>query len=399
MNNQPLHRTLGLALVTFYGLGTIIGAGIYVLVGEVARSAGTLLPAAFLLAGIIALLTGSCYAELSGRYPHAAGAVLYVDEAFSSPLVSQLTGLLVLVTGIVSAAAISRGFVGYLDIYWKIPPSYTIVALGALMGLVASKGIKESALLISAITLLEVAGVLLVIGFTVIGDPVTQLPQSVVPFAPTPIIAGAFIAFYAFIGFEDMVNLAEETRDPGITMPRAILISIAVSTLLYIAVAVAATFYVDLVQLADSGSPLVLMVSGNTWAVNLVTLIGMVAITNGALTQIIMASRMLYGMAGRGLLPHFFRHVNSRTQTPSRNTWLVTLVIIGFALWLPVLTLAKLTSTVMLVIFAGVNLALIRIRHTQRGPATLTFKVWPWVPWLALAVNLYLLGYLLWAMQ
>jgi amino acid transporter len=389
-----LHRHLGLPLVTFYGLGTIIGAGIYVLVSEVAKTSGTFMPWAFMMAGVIASLTGACYAELSSRFPHAAGAVLYIDQAFGKPTLSRTTGVLVLLTGIVSAATISRGFVGYLDIYWQVNPSLAIIGLCIVMGTITSIGIRESAWAITIITLLEVIGLFLVLGFTSWGQqPVVQIEQLHIS-GIEPVILGAFLAFYAFIGFEDMVNLAEEVKNPRVNLPRAILLSIVISSLLYIAVSVTAVIYVDLAQLGASSSPLALMVSNHPGAVKTIGLIGIFAITNGALTQIIMASRVLYGMARRGLLPGVFAQVNRRTRTPLLNTWLVTLMIMGFALWLPLVTLASITSAIMLVIFALVNLSLLKVKKAgtfeDEAPS---FQVWRWVPLAGLVINLCLLAY------
>jgi APA family basic amino acid/polyamine antiporter len=397
MSEDPevsLNRHLGLPLVTFYGLGTIIGAGIYVLVSEVARTSGSLMPLAFLLAAVIASLTGACYAELCSRFPHAAGAVLYIDKAFGKATLSQTTGVLVLLTGIVSAATISRGFVGYLDIYWQVDPNLAIIGLCMVMGAITSIGIREAAWAITVITLLEIIGLVLVLGFTAWGqEPVAQT-ETLQLTGVEPVILGAFLAFYSFIGFEDMVNLAEEVKNPRVNLPRAILLSIVISSLLYLAVSVTAVRYVNLVDLGASSSPLALMVANHPQAVKIIGLIGIVAITNGALTQIIMASRMLYGMARRGLLPGIFARVSRRTRTPLLNTWLVTFMIMGFALWLPLVTLASITSAIMLVIFALVNLSLLKVKkaETVQGEAP-SFQVWHWVPLAGLVINLCLLAY------
>jgi APA family basic amino acid/polyamine antiporter len=397
MSEDPevsLNRHLGLPLVTFYGLGTIIGAGIYVLVSEVARTSGSLMPLAFLLAAVIASLTGACYAELCSRFPHAAGAVLYIDKAFGKATLSQTTGVLVLLTGIVSAATISRGFVGYLDIYWQVDPNLAIIGLCMVMGAITSIGIREAAWAITVITLLEIIGLVLVLGFTAWGQEPVAHTETLQLTGVEPVILGAFLAFYSFIGFEDMVNLAEEVKNPRVNLPRAILLSIVISSLLYLAVSVTAVRYVNLVDLGASSSPLALMVANHPQAVKIIGLIGIVAITNGALTQIIMASRMLYGMARRGLLPGIFARVSRRTRTPLLNTWLVTFMIMGFALWLPLVTLASMTSAIMLVIFALVNLSLLKVKkaETVQGEAP-SFQVWHWVPLAGLVINLCLLAY------
>ncbi len=382
-----LKRSLGLALVTFYGLGTIVGAGIYVLVGEVARVSGEDLPWAFLLAGVIAGLTGACYADLCGRFPRAAGAALYVDRAFGRPGLSLLTGALILATGIISAAAISRGFVGYLNLYIALPDTVAIIGLCLVMGLVTSVGIRESAWVISAITLLEVSGLLLVAGLTGNGEPRSLS----LDLAPGPVMLGAFLAFYAYIGFEDMVNLAEEVVEPRRVLPRAVLLAIGLSSLLYMMVSIAAVRHVDLQGLADSSSPLALMIGNHEAAARVLGMIGVIAVSNGALTQIITGSRLLYGLARRRLLPRLFGSVHPRTRTPLLSTWLVVIAIASLAVFLPVATLARITSAIMLVIFMLVNLSLIRVQR-RAGPVV-GFRVWTWVPWLSLALNTALLAY------
>jgi amino acid transporter len=304
-----------------------------------------------------------------------------------------LTCFLILLTGVISAATISRGFVGYLHLYWQIPPVFAITGLCLVMGTITSMGIKESAWAITLITLLEVAGLFFVLGVATWDKTPIQQPEQMMMAGITPLVLGVFLAFYAFIGFEDMVNLAEEVQEPERTLPRAIGLSIGLSSILYIAVAVVGVLYVDLSALAESGSPLAFMVSDYPAAVSIIGLIGMVAITNGALTQIIMASRMLYGMARRSLLPKIFAQVSERTHTPVLNTWLVTATILGFALFLPLATLAKITSAMMLVIFIVVNLSLIRVRKRYKDSPRPAFQVWPWVAPLGIAVNLALLGY------
>jgi amino acid transporter len=394
MHTSPsLKRYLRFPLVTFYGLGTIVGAGIYVLVSEIARTSAGAMPWAFALAGLIATLTGASYAELCTRYPKAAGAVLYVDEAFGRPQLSQAIGILLLLTGIVSAAAICNGFVGYLEVYIDVHHSVAITGLCLLMGAIATVGIKESAWTIGLITLTEVAGLLLVIVIASRGEPVTAPAPVNLPAGPGALFLGAYLAFYAFIGFEDMVNLAEEVVEPERVLPRAILAALGISVLLYIAIAVTALRYIDLGALQDSRSPLALMVANSPTALKLMGVIGMIAITNGALTQIIMSSRVIYGMAARKLLPALFGGVNKTTRTPILNTWLVTALILGFALWLPLVTLAKITSAIMLVIFIVVNLALLRVKSDPGRNQRPHFRVWTWVPLLGLLLNLGLLGY------
>ncbi len=390
--NTSLQRKLGLSLVTFYGLGTIVGAGIYVLIGEVANVAGQQITWAFVLAGLVASLTGACYAELSARFPAAAGAVVYIDQAFNKKRLSQLTGLLIILTGIVSAATISRGFVGYLELYISVPDWLAIVALGLLLGGIAILGVKESASTVALITILEVFGLLMVIVVVLFSSETKIIHQSE-PFRISAIVLGSFLAFYAFIGFEDMVNLAEEMKSVERDMPRAIFLAISISILLYLGITAVAAEYTNLDGLATSGSPLAYMLGDNSLAVTAIGFISLVAITNGALTQIMMGSRVLYGMAQRNRIPGIFGRIWTKTSTPAFSTLVVTLLILVFALWLPLAALAKLTSSIMLMIFALVNLSLIRIKTAESGEAYTHFRVPLAVPVLGLLVNMSLLGY------
>jgi basic amino acid/polyamine antiporter, APA family len=390
--STPLQRKLGLSLVTFYGLGTIVGAGIYVLIGEVANIAGQQIAWAFLLAGIIASLTGACYAELSSRFPAAAGAVLYIDQAFNKKRLSQFSGLLIILTGIVSAATISRGFVGYLGLYIDIPDWLAIVSLALILGSIAVLGVKESASAVALITILEVFGLLMVIVLVSFSSQ-TEAPHNHESFQLSSIILGSFLAFYAFIGFEDMVNLAEEMKSVKRDMPRAIFFAMIISTLLYLGIAWVAAEHTNLPGLASSDSPLAYMLGDHKLAVMIIGLISLVAITNGALTQIIMGSRVLYGMSRRNILPKVFGQVWTKTSTPVFSTLTVTFVILIFALWLPLAVLAKLTSSVMLMIFALVNLSLIRIKMIEAPKMTDHFKVPMAVPVLGLLMNISLLVY------
>jgi basic amino acid/polyamine antiporter, APA family len=388
-----LKRTLTLPLVTFYGIGGIVGAGIYVLIGEVAGVSGNGVAMAFLLAGVIAGLTGATYAELSSRFPKSAGAALFVDEAFNQPQFSRLIAAMLLFTGVISSSAIAQGFVGYFQLYVPLGDNAVLILLCVLMFGVASWGIKESAWLISIITLIEVGGLLLII-FQTSTLPMSANVSAVFDFSsPGTIVIGSFIAFYAFIGFEDMVNVAEEVKDPHHTMPRGILLAVAVSSLLYMGVAIVAILFVDLDSIAASSSPLTLMVGQNETLIVIISLISMVAIVNGALVQIIMSSRVLYGMAMRKLLPPVFARLNRRTQTPVLNTLLTTLVILALAILFPLVTLAKVTSAMMLFIFVVVNGSLIVIKWRERhGKGFQGFRVPLLIPCFGLVFSLVLLG-------
>ncbi len=377
-----LARKLGLGLLTFYGLGNILGAGIYVLVGKVAGEAGYYTPLAFLLAAMVAGITALTYAELSSRFPYAAGEAIYLKEGFGMTWLSTLTGLLIAMAGMLSAATISRGFVGYLEVFVGLPDTLALTLLLLTLGLVAVWGIAESIKVAALFTAIEMAGLALII---VVAFPDAAMLEAAFAHLPPPthisiwpgILTGAFLAFYAFIGFEDMVNVAEEVRDPSRNMPRAIFLALGIATLLYGLVGLVAIVDLDPQRLAASDAPLALVYEQATGKPPvLISMISMFAVINGALIQIIMAARVFYGMSKQGWLPAFLARVSPRTRTPSTATLIVVALILALALWFPLLSLAKYTSYLILVIFLLVNLALLRIRKTPPPAGVTTYPVW-----------------------
>ncbi len=384
-DNPELKRTLSLAQITFYGLGTILGAGIYVLVGKVAGTAGLYAPLAFVVAALLAGLTGLSYAELAARHPKSAGEAVYVQDGFRWRPLSMLVGFLIILTGIVSAATIANGFVGYLHVFIDVPDWLAITLLVLVLGALAAWGIAESVMAATAITLVEVGGLMLVL--VVAGgsfaDLPARLPELIPPFEVPVwqgILLGAFLAFYAFIGFEDMVNVAEEVQEPTRNLPLAILLAIGISTVLYLLVALVAVLALPPAELAASRAPLALIYERTTGSPPvLISLVSMFAVVNGALIQIIMASRVFYGMSREGWLHAVFGRVHMRTRTPLLSTALVTGLVLILALWLPIVTLAKATSSIILVVFVLINLSLVRIKRHTPHPAGI--RIYPmWVP-------------------
>lgn len=380
-----LKRALSLPLVTFYGLGNILGAGIYVLVGKVVAHAGIFAPLSFLIAALLACLSAFAYAELAARFPLSAGEAVYVQEGIGIQSVSALVGLLIILAGIVSAATILRGFTGYLQVFLPVHDMAALLVLIVLLGGLAAWGISESVFVAALITVVEIIGLLLIIGVAAPG--LAQLQPLAADFSPlletgvwNGIFVGGFLAFYAFIGFEDMVNVAEEVQQPRRNLPRAILVALAVSSLLYFLVALAAVTSVPGELLATSDAPLAFLyayVTGREPV--LITLISMFAVINGALIQIIMASRVCYGMGRKRWLPAIFARVHNVTRTPVIATLSVALLVLIMALWLPLETLAKATSYFLLVVFSLINLSLWRIKRRAPHPAGV-ICVPRWVP-------------------
>ncbi|MGA1562472.1 MAG: APC family permease, partial [Gammaproteobacteria bacterium] len=398
---QPrLRRSLGLGLLLFYGLGNIIGAGIYVLIGEVAANAGSAAPLAFLLSSIPAALTALTYTELAARLPYSAGEAVYAHSAFRSAMLSRLVGLIIALAGMLSAAAIARGFAGYLGVIIHISDAVAISALIGVLTLIAIWGIRQSMWLAAALTLIELIGLLLVIGGGIIhlGDTNQIVPTAATHSITTPsdsvsvwtwsgVFAGAFLAFYAFLGFEDMVNVAEEVERPERNLPIAILLALIISSLMYAGVSWIGLQLATAAELAASEAPLALLITratalpGETLA-----LIALLAVSNGVLAQIIMASRIVYGMAAQGWMPRIFMRVELRTQTPMLATILVAAVVLLLALTQPIAGLANATSALILIIFTGMHVALMVLQR-RPGPKP-AWHIPRWIPPIGIVVNL-----------
>jgi len=368
-----LKRSLSLVMVTFYGLGTIIGAGIYVLVGKVASQAGLFAPASFLIAALLAAFTAFSYAELVARYPRSAGEAVYVQRAFNWPFLARAVGLLIVLVGIVSTATLANGFVGYLDRFIVLPPWLTITLLIVGLGLLAVWGINQSVGFAALLTVVEIIGLVIVLWAA--RGVVIELPEHTGTLLPDAdalvwqgVLLGAFVAFYAFVGFEDMVNVAEEVKDPSHTVPLAIIITLVITTLLYLLVTMTAVVGLPLEQLAGSEAPLADMYthfSGQPATV--IVIIGLLSVLNGVLVQIIMATRVLYGMSSQGWLHAWFAHIHIKTRTPLNATIVVVVITLVAAISLPLLTLAKATSFVTLVIFTLMNLSLWRVKIIEKS--------------------------------
>lgn len=382
-----LHRRLTLPLLVLYGVGITVGAGIYVLIGAMAAHAGMHAPLAFVVGGLVMGFTAASYAELCTRYPYSAGEAAYVRAAFRSRLLSRITGLATIAIGVVSSAAVSIGSVGYIRELTALPDWILLLLVVTALGAVACWGILESVLLAALFTLIEIAGLLLVIaaGATSDIEIAAAVPQMLFPPADMTVFTGiafaSLLAFFAFIGFEDLVNVAEEAREPERTLPRAIAITLGISICLYCAVAIVSVAAVDPAVLGASPAPLSLVfrqVSG--FGTVAITLIAIIATLNTILAQMTMASRVLYGMAGQGDLPAIFGSVYRRTRTPVFSTVFVSLLVIALALAFSLERLAEATSLATLAVFAVVNLALLKLKRDQVTPAADVLTLPTWIP-------------------
>jgi basic amino acid/polyamine antiporter, APA family len=331
--------------------------------------------------------SAASYAELSTRYPVSAGEAAYVRAGTRSRVLSAIVGLLVILSGIVSSAAISIGSTGYIREFVDVPPLLLVSLLVCGLGAIAAWGIMESIIVASLFTLFETGALLfiIVIGIadnpTIIADIPRIFPDVIDSTAWAAIGSAGLLAFFAFIGFEDMVNLAEEIKDPERVLPRAILLTLVIGTLIYFLLTTVVVLSVPLGDLAQSEAPLSFVFLHITGASPFViTLIAIFATLNGVIIQIIMASRVLFGMAKQGVAPSVFAGVNSRTQTPVMATVAVSAIILFLALTTPLEDLAEWTSRVVLAVFAFINISLILIKLRREPSPDSCFKVWIGIP-------------------
>lgn len=363
-NSQPLARRLSVTLLTLYGIGTILGAGIYVLAGKVAGESGIYTHYAFVVAAVIVSFSAHAYAKLSREFPVSAGEAAYVQNILRSNHLATLVGWAIVFTGVVSSATIAKGFAAYVGPYTQLPAYVVISGLVIFLTALAIAGVAQAVGFAAVFTVIEIIGVGIIIllaapklpTFVANNPEIFSLPPT--SFFPA-IMFGAFLAFYAFIGFEDIVNMAEEVKQPEKSLPRAIYLSLIVTSLLYALTALSFMALLPMDVFIGSDAPFAEVAKNQPLlSLELITLISIAAISNGALIQIIMGSRVLYGMANKKLAPSVLSFVWHKTKTPVVSTLFVSAIVLIFALALPITSLAKITSTIVLIIFSLVNLSL-----------------------------------------
>ncbi|MCR2784390.1 MULTISPECIES: APC family permease [unclassified Microbacterium] len=369
-----LKRAVGTPLLFAFIVGDTLGAGIYTLVGTMANDVGGVIWLPLLIALVVALLTAGTYAELITKYPHAGGAARYVDRAFGIPYVSFLVGFLMMASGITTAAALANAFAGdYLTALIDVPPIPAAIVFIALLTLINLRGVRESLGANLVASVIEVTGLVIVIVVCAIvfGSGGGE-PARIFEFAPdVPPIEGAFaasiIAFFSFLGFEAAANMAEEVRNPSKAYPRALFGAIFTAAVVYLLIAVGAVIVLPPEELAESTGPLLAVVAASgvgipSW---LFSLIALVAIANGALLFMVMASRVGYGLAEAGLLPDTFGRVLPKRRTP----WVSILVIAGITMVLTVVgdisTLAETTVLLLLLVFLSANVSVLVLKKDK----------------------------------
>ncbi|MGL4879968.1 MAG: APC family permease [Waterburya sp.] len=396
---DSLKRVFGLPTLIIYGVGDILGAGIYAVIGKIAGLSGTLVWASFLTAMVVAAFTALSYAELGSRFPQSGGVACFVHRAFRIDWLSVLVGWLMFCTCLVSMATLSKAFAGYLNAFAPAIPAWLIVlALFAVLAFVNFRGMKESSALNIVCTSIEVTGLVIVILVAILflngGGTVTP---AAVPTEQTigwvAVVQGAALAFYAFIGFEDIVNVAEEVKNPERNVPKAILFALAIAGVVYILVSWLALQVLNPAALTASEAPLLDVVrqAQPNFPQVVFTIIALFAVLNTTLLNFVTASRLLFGMSREGLLPTWLGRLHRRRATPYRTFLVILPIAIFLALSGTLEFLAGTTATLILAMFCLVNLSLLLIK--RRDPETNGFKVPYIIPAIALLFDVILVAF------
>jgi len=394
-----LRRSIGPAQMALYGLGSMLGAGIYGLIGKAAGQAGNALWLAFLVALVAALLTALSYASLGSRYPRAAGAAYVTSRAYGFPLLSFMVGLALVCSGLTSIATQSQVFAANIAALFGFEGvKLSWLALGFLLILtgIVFRGIRESMWVNVLCTLVEAGGLVLVIvvGASYWGS-VDYFATPAVPgedHAMLLVIQGAVLAFFAFIGFEDMINVAEETREPERTIPLGLILAMVAAAILYIAVAITAVSVVPWAELAEAPGPIteVIWRAAPSIPPAVFTAITLFAVANTALVNYVTASRLIYGMARQGLLPSRLGDVHAGRRTPHIAVAALFLVLAPLALLGTIAELAAATVLLLLFVFMVVNGALFILKG-RKGEKQGRFEIPRFIPALGALVCLVLI--------
>lgn len=384
---------MGFAALFFYGLGDILGAGIYALVGPASAVAGSALWLSFSIALVVASLTALSYSEMCSRFPRSGGVSVFASEAFSAPIAGFISGWLLFFVSVVSMATLARAFQGYFAALDVATPAWIVIGLFLIaMGLINFRGLREASWFNILSTCIELSGLLLIL-FAGASYLSSHAPRTLeVSVEAVDVFKGAALLFYAFIGFEDLANVAEEVKEPERNIPRAIMGSLSSAGVLYLLIGVTATAVAGPELLASSSAPLleVIQVSGVAIPGVLFSLIALFAVSNTCLLNSITASRLLFGLSEQRLVPQVFGRLHARYHTPWIAIVFVTVATIGLSVFSSLKTLAGATSVLILIVFAMTNVSLLKIASVS--PRTSGFRVPRFVPVLALLANVALVA-------
>ncbi|GLY06782.1 MULTISPECIES: APC family permease [Actinoplanes] len=371
MVDTTLNRVIGPWLLLLFVVGDILGTGVYALTGKVATEVGGAVWLPFLLAFVVALLTACSYLELVTKYPQAAGAALYTHKAFGLHFLTFMITYAVMCSGLTSASSAAKAFAGNFAAVFG-PSTGVAIGFMALVAVINFRGVGESVKANVVLTTVELTGLLIVIviGAWAIGGGDGDLSRLTSFSSPDgnvvlSVTAGTALAFFAMVGFEDSVNMAEETRDPVRIFPKVMLTGLCITGLIYILVAISAVALVPPAALGEGETPLLKVVSAGApgFPLSVFAFITMFAVANSALINMMMASRLLYGMAREGVLPAAFGRVHAGRRTPWVGILFTTVVAFGLIGYADLTALGGTTALLLLVVFTVVNVAVLVLRR------------------------------------
>ena len=364
---SELKRHLGLFHLTMYGVGLILGAGIYVLIGEATAFAGNSVWISFLLGIIAAMFAGLSYAELTALFPKAAAEYTFVKHAFKNNFLAFIIGWLTAITSMITAATVSLGFGGYLGQFIDLPITISAILLIGILSVVNFIGIKESTWANTIFAIITAGGLVLIIFLGMTFETTESIDYFEMPNGTTGIILAFVLIFFAFIGFEDMANVAEEVKRPKKTLPRAIILSVIITGIIYILVSLSVVRVVNWEKLGQSAAPLATVAERSLGIGGSITLsaIALFATASTVLITLVAGSRMLYGMAYDKSLPLLLGKIHSKTKTPWIAVIGIFVTAVAFALIGDIVIVANITVFAVVITFAMINLSAIMLRYTE----------------------------------
>jgi basic amino acid/polyamine antiporter, APA family len=396
-----LSRELNLWQVTVAGVGIILGAGIYALIGLAAGSAGNATWLAFLISALIAIFTGFSYAELSSMFKGDAAEYDYIKTAFNKRI-AFVVGLMIIAAGFVSSAAVSLGFAGYFIQIVGMPVIWAAIGLIVLMTAINFSGIKESSWFNTASTFIEFGGLAFVIFLGIKYWNKTDINLMEMPHGFPGVMSAAALVFFAYMGFESIVKLREETKDPDRTIPKALMYSIGITAVVYVLVAICAVKILDWNTLSQSQAPLasVVAVSIGPIAFLIIGIVALFSTANTVLITLVTTSRLMYGMAKQGTFPHVLSLIHKRTRTPWVSILVLALVTIAFTFFGDLEFVANVTNLFLFAVFAMTNLSMIVLRYKiktkRKFKSPLNIGRFPVLPFIGFLTSVFMFGFVVW---
>ena len=362
---SSLKREIDLLTLVIYGTGIIVGAGIYALIGKAAGTAGNSVWLSFLLGAVLAAFTAMSYAELSSMFPKSASEFHYVKNAFDSSVFGNIMCSAETFVDLIACSTIILAFSGYFSNFFNVPAVLISGIVLALLSFINFIGIKESMIFVSAHTIIEIGGLIIIIilGIGSLGS-VNYLEM---PMGFGGILSASALIFFAFLGFEDIVNVAEETKTPRKTLPKAVILSLLVSSIIYILVSLSVVSMGNWQALSTSDAPLAYAIS-NKFGLdisNIISIIALVATAGTSLVFLIAGSRMMYGLSEAGEIPKIFSRIHPKTRTPYVSILASFVISLVFIFLGDIKMVASITNFGAFVVFILVNLSAIILRYRK----------------------------------